>query len=270
LRDHGLSAIAILPFVLLSFGAAAQSERKLVDIIPKSFSNEPLQESEPGLTINPLNPFQIIVTAFTQRIEYCGADVAPVFYSIDGGLNWEIKCWLPSPVWTHDATLRFSPSGQIYGGIIRLPDQGFLVVRGFPLADRTLVPILTRVPPDTNHIIDQPDLEMTSNSRDEVAIGENDGRVEPPAPTASVDESYNAGDKTPTFQLGKVDKRSSWFDLPPIRVAAHRNGTIYAAFIAIHGYDAPSKQMIGDIVVVRGRRDANTHLLCPRRSCGSA
>jgi len=102
---------------------------------------------------------------------------------------------------------------------------------------------------------------MTSNSRDEVAIGENDGRVEPPAPTASVDESYNAGDKTPTFQLGKVDKRSSWFDLPPTRVAAHRNGTIYAAFIAIHGYDAPSKQMIGDIVVVRGRRDANTHLL---------
>jgi hypothetical protein len=261
MRSSGFPTIAVL--FLLPLSVVAQTRGRLVDIIPKSLSNETNQESEPSLTINPLDPSQIAISVFTPRIDYCGLNFGPVFYSADGGQSWNLTCRLPTAVWTADATLRFSHSGQLYAGILRRPDIGFIVLRGSLPSDSSLSPILTRIPSDEKHIIDQPYLETTSNSPDEVLVGENDIRVQNPsgAPTASLDESYNSGDRAPTFELGKIDKRKSWFDLPPIRPAAHRDGTIYVAFMAIHGYDETSKQMIGDVVVVRGQRDATTHKL---------
>src|SRR5262249_34699522 len=47
-------------------GAVAQPTAVLiVNMIPKSLSNETQQDSEPHLTVNPANPNQIVGTAFT-------------------------------------------------------------------------------------------------------------------------------------------------------------------------------------------------------------
>ncbi len=258
---HRLPAFVVIS--LLSLSASAQTAAKLVDVIPKSFSNETNQESEPSLTINPANPLEIVASAFTPRINYCDPKFAPVFYTTNGGISWDLKCWLPTATWTADATLRFSRSGKLYAGILRQPDLWFLVVRGSIDTDQSLAPILTKQPPDAKHIIDQPYLETNLNGPDEVFVGDNDNTVSNPdgAPTASLHQSYNSGDPSPIFDSGKVDKRTSWFDLPPIRPATHKDGTVYVAFMSIHGYDENTKQMIGDVVVARGRRDPNDHKL---------
>src|SRR5208282_4349383 len=254
---------AVFALLLSSVNSAAQVQGKIVDVIPKSFSSETNQESEPSLTINPLHPLQMAISAFTPGISYCSAKLAPIFFTEDGGMTWNLKCWLPSATWTADATLRFSPSGQLYAGILRQPDFWLLVLRGSVPTNSSLQSILVRKPPDSKHIIDQPYLETAQGSTGGIYVGENDLRTNNPdgAPTASMDDSYDAGNTTPAFQFGKVDKRSSWFDLPPIRPAIHKDGTVYAAYIAIHGYDDTLKQLIGDVVVARGHRDSTTHVL---------
>lgn len=53
----------------------------LVDVLPKNDSGESTQNSEPSITVDPLDPNQLIVGAF-------GASGASYFKSTDGGITW--------------------------------------------------------------------------------------------------------------------------------------------------------------------------------------
>jgi len=53
----------------------------LVDVIPKGDSGESVQNSEPSITVDPLDPTQLIVGAF-------GATGSSYFKSTDGGVTW--------------------------------------------------------------------------------------------------------------------------------------------------------------------------------------
>src|SRR5258708_1970126 len=49
----------------------------VVNMIPKSLSGETNQDSEPNLAVNPINPKQIVGTAFTPNP--AGGSFAPIF-----------------------------------------------------------------------------------------------------------------------------------------------------------------------------------------------
>src|SRR5256885_14653686 len=66
----------------------------LINMIPKSLSNESWQDSEPHLAVNPADPLQIVGTAFTP--DPAGGARGPGFISRDGGAGREAQFILPS------------------------------------------------------------------------------------------------------------------------------------------------------------------------------
>ena len=51
----------------------------VVNLIPKALSGETSQDSEPNLAVNPINPQQMVATAFTPNPS--GGTLAPIFIS---------------------------------------------------------------------------------------------------------------------------------------------------------------------------------------------
>src|SRR4051794_41949969 len=86
-------------------------------MIPRSLSNEENQDSEPGITVNPANPLEIVGTAFTP--DPLGGPLAPVFVSTDGGVTWALHTIVPGGSSTADITLAFAgDGGALYGGVL--------------------------------------------------------------------------------------------------------------------------------------------------------
>jgi len=59
---------------------------RIVNALPNDHSNETNNDSEPNIAVNPLNPKQMAITAFTPPDS--GLTNGPVYYSTDGGENW--------------------------------------------------------------------------------------------------------------------------------------------------------------------------------------
>src|SRR3954463_2134740 len=91
----------------------------LVNMIPRSLSDETEQDSEPSLAVNPKNVDQIVGTAFTP--DPLRGNFAPVFLSTDGGNTWRLNSIVPSQTITQDIYVGFGPSGQLYAGVLTLP-----------------------------------------------------------------------------------------------------------------------------------------------------
>src|SRR5947209_7984492 len=96
----------------------------VVNIIPASLSGESNQDSEPSVTVNPANPNQIAITAFTP--DPFGGVNAPIFVSTDGGATWVLNSIVPSQAGassgTGDITPTFDGTGNwFYAGILRFP-----------------------------------------------------------------------------------------------------------------------------------------------------
>src|SRR5437588_303599 len=97
---------------------------KVVNVIPQSLSGETKQDSEPNIAVNPANPQQIAISAFTP--DPLNGPNAPIFISNDGGNNWSLNKIVPSqstPVTgTGDITIRFATqNNRFYAGILKLP-----------------------------------------------------------------------------------------------------------------------------------------------------
>src|SRR5438034_5866110 len=77
----------------------------LVNMIPRSLSDETNQDSEPTLAVNPRNVNQIVGTAFTP--DPLGGNLAPVYVSSDGGATWTLRSIVPSDTETGDICVGF-------------------------------------------------------------------------------------------------------------------------------------------------------------------
>jgi hypothetical protein len=200
----------------------------LINMIPKSLSNEQSQDSEPHLTINPANRQQIVGTAFTA--DPAGGALAPIYISNDGGASWQLNSIVPSvagSIGTADITTAFSGKATtLYANILNAGTTHLQFLRTKNPFQPTPMAILA-----DRADADQPFTHARTNgTRELVYVGDNDfsgaaGR------TATIDKSPNAGGSAPAFTSVRVEKRTTLGqDGPQTRPTSHRDGTVYAAF----------------------------------------
>jgi hypothetical protein len=202
---------------------------RVVNMIPNAVSFETNQDSEPNLAVNALFPRAIAGSAFTPNP--FGGTNAPIFVSQNGGRTWLLNPIVPSSggASTGDITLRFAPrSNNLYLGILRRPGSLRLnILRTANFLSAALATVLV----DRNQV-DQPYVQTSPlPGPDRVYVGDNDFAALPR--TATIDESQNAAGAPPAgFTSVRIDKRATTTpqDGPPIRPAAHWDGTVYAAF----------------------------------------
>ncbi len=217
----------------------------VVNMIPRSLSNETNQDSEPFLAVNLADPEQIAASAFTP--DPMGGPNAPIYVSTDGGNTWWLNSIVPSDsgsqTGTHDITLAFaSAGGNLYSGILRDPTVDFERLR---TADFTNPAPMQNIGDRSDN--DQPFTQAITNAgKDRVYIGNNDFQAQPK--TATVDVSVNAGAANPAFNSVRVESRSTaGQNGPQIRPVAHPSGKAYAAF---YGWRSQTGSFPGNTLVV--------------------
>jgi len=224
-------------------------------MIPKSLSNETAQDSEPHLTVNPLDRRQIVGTAFTPD-PFGGAN-APLFVSSDGGSTWAVNAIVPSSPATHDITSAFSGTGKkLYAGILKSPTSSLDFLRALDFMAAGPMSLLK-----TRGNADQPFTHAATvkngadAGKERVYIGDNDFAAAPQS--ATIDQALNAGAGAAAFTSVRIEKRTTaGQDGPQVRPVSHADGTVYAAFYrwrALTGNFQANTLVItsADVVVVR-------------------
>lgn len=64
---------------------------------PNLRNTETFGDGETSIAINPLNPDEIVMTAFSGCWMNCGTTNAPLFHSLDGGVTWTKQFTIPPP-----------------------------------------------------------------------------------------------------------------------------------------------------------------------------
>ena len=225
---------------------------QVVNIIPGSHSNETFQNSEPSIAVNPLNPAQMAVTAFTPPD--LGTTSGPLYYSTDGGATWSIYFNLVGGQ-PHDQSIAYATSSnELFGAFMR-GDIGDLSV--FRTTDPSTAGTLPTFDPRTG--IDQPWAESktvpggSDKGKIRLYIGYNLSTVAAATASACVDVCLDALAGSPTFTRVKLDPRPIGAGLQngyAIRPVCHSDGTVYVAY---EGWRSGSYggDITTDIVVAR-------------------
>lgn len=210
---------------------------RVVNMIPKSLSGETNQDSEPQLTVNPVNPHMIAGTTFTP--DPGGGPQGPVFTSFDAGHTWTLAPVIPGGE-PNDQSVRFGGDSTLYAGILR--GDVFLrlnILRSAPYSTTAVMQTLVQ-----RDSVDQPYVAaITAAGHDKIFVGNNDSQG------GSVDHSPDARTGPPPagFSQTLVDPRLTIRDSPSIRPAPHRDGTVYAAYFSWRGVGP----VTADVVVAR-------------------
>jgi hypothetical protein len=223
----------------------------IVNMIPNSLSGEARQDSEPFLAVNPQNTNAIVGTAFTPAP--MGGSFAPIYVSTNGGTTWSLNPIVPGNGFagTSDITVAFADTGgHLYAGTLNGSTIHLNLLR---TANFTAAMPMTVLVDRANE--DQPwtiaaSVLVRGVSRDRVYVGNNNFGTLPK--TATVDLSLNAA--TAAAPAGFAPHRiengpANPQDGPPIRLAIHPDGTIYAAFERWKSGSNPNFTM--DVVMTR-------------------
>lgn len=245
-----LCFVALIVLVFFSFG---YSQITVVNMVPNWASDEEEQDSEPNIAVNYNNPTEIAASAFTPNP--FGGSQAPVYVSTDGGLTWDHNYIVPSTAgsWsgTKDITLHFGlTSDTLYSGILHASGSYHLnILRTEDFLGTVPMTVLV-----DRYNVDQPYAMATTVmgggfwGQDMIYVGNNDFAALPAS--ATVDLSTDGAAVTPVFLTERIDQRTPFGqDGPPIRVAMHGNGTVYAVFS--HRTASSGSYRTGNIVVVR-------------------
>jgi hypothetical protein len=235
----------------------------LVDIVPLANSGETNQDSEPNLTVNPLNPSQIVASAFTPgpfdtQENFCPRTLSPIYVSNDAGASWGLNCIVPTYPSTFDITVRFGPSsGNLYAGILSNNSSKMIVLRTPNPLDT--VPMQQLLQRDS---FDQPYIEVArSGGLETLYVGENNCCSVPVAggKSANIDTSFNPATSSPRFTRAVIESRDTFgFDLASVRVAAHQSDdTIYGVFMGVPSLASDQATTLASVVVVRDDHGGN-------------
>lgn len=249
-----LRFFAIL-IVLVGAALPGLGQNRLVNMVPNSRSGETNQDAEPTITVDPNNVQHLAGSAFTWDNLNAGPMVtatAPIYVSTDGGNTWTMAMIVPSLVGsgfpTGDITLSFSSTlsgatghttSWLYGGILRSTASG-RPMTALRAQDPFSAALMTVLDTRTGHV-DQPHtLSYTAGAQDKLYIGFNNGFGNFPCPppvapngrSSTLDVSQDASIAAPAMTLDLIEARNSnCQDGFAQVVAAHHDGTIYAAFI---------------------------------------
>jgi len=223
---------------------------RVVNMIPRSVSNETNQDSEANLAVHPLEPRRIAGTTSITP-DPGGSTFAPIFLSHDRGQTWTMNPLIPGsslPTFgTGDVTLRFSrhelcvselraDTGNL--NVLRTPD---------PFSASSLQLLDFRTGPDQPYVEALTVPHGVDEGKDRAYVGYNDLSLI--GATASVDISADDAAVVSTFNPAVVEFRAtSGQNGPAVRPAIHRSGKVYAAFF---GWRPPSGSGSSDVVVVR-------------------
>jgi hypothetical protein len=206
----------------------------VVNMIPLSMSGETNQDSEPNLAVNPANTADLVATAFTAAP--LGGNFAPVYVSTNGGSTWSLNTIVPGNGFagTDDITVAFgTSSGVLYASTLNGSTVHLNILRTASFAAATPMTVL-----EDRANEDQPWTTAISSAaagtgmKDWVYVGNNDFN-QPAGQTATVDLSTDAATAAPPagFAPHRIEHRTTaGQDGPPTRLAAHSDGTVYAAF----------------------------------------
>jgi hypothetical protein len=239
---------------------------QVVNMVPRSNSDEVFQDSEPHIAVNPTNPQQIAASAFTP--DPLRGPNAPIYMSTNGGLTWRLNPIVPS------GAGQFFPTGDIttsapgrrsdddddngddngrrlYAGILRTP--GSLLFDALRTPDFLNPTVMTVLLSRSDE--DQPWAQVvkvrsgSDAGKDRLYIGINDFNALPRS--ATVEQSLDAAVAAPAFTSARIEKRNtSGQDGPQIRPVPHRDGTVYAVFYGWRNFDITNR-VTADVVVVR-------------------
>ncbi|GAA1971168.1 hypothetical protein [Microbacterium deminutum] len=224
----------------------------VVNVVPQSLSGETNQDSEPSITVNPANPNEIVISAFTPN-PFSATGNAPVFVSTDGGTTWSLNTVILSQSSTRDITASFGGGGRLYSGILRNPGSFRLnIARGTSSALATAIVDRTNVDQPFTKVGIVPSGPGAGNDRayvgiNDLALASTTGR------TATVEVSLDAGAAAPAFASQRIERRGTGTagqNGPQVRPAVHSDGTVYAAFCGWRSFSAASL-VTTDIVLVR-------------------
>jgi hypothetical protein len=233
---------------------------RVVNMIPASLSGESHQDSEPNLAVNPSNPTDMVGTAFTPAP--MGGSNAPIYVSTDGGNTWSLRTVVPGNdplVGTRDITVGFGvSSGILYAGILSGANSRLQILRTAAFASTTPMTVLVDRASEDQPWVVSGSVVAAPTPQDRVWVGNEDGN-QPGGRTATVDFSPDAGTAAAPagFSPIQLERRSTVVisqlgrgkDGPPIRVAWHPDGTVYAAFHRWAGGTFPD--LLVDITITR-------------------
>ncbi len=226
---------------------------KVVDMIPASLSGEENQDSEPFLSVHPLDPRKMAASAFTPNPGGPASGVAPLFVSEDGGNTWTLRNVVPSAgaVGTGDITHASTggTAAKLYAGILRIPGNSLLnELMTLDFASSTPMTVQA-----SRSQVDQPFVQAARiGVNDRIYVGNNDFNAAPRS--ATVDVSPDGGT---TWKPVRVEPRNTaGQDGPSVRPTVARDGTVYAAYFGWRSFDGSIA--ISDVVVVRDDAGADT------------
>jgi len=265
--------LLLAAIVLITSGASLAPQSALsqavtlIDIVPRTRSDESRTDSEPNLAVNPANVQQIAASAFTP--DPANGANAPIYISTNGGASWLLNSIVPgnnTSFGTGDITLRFGgTSGVLYAGILRgdTPLQ-LNILRTANFTSPAVMTVLVNRAQD-----DQPYIQALSTlagavSVDRVYVGNNNVSQRATGRTASVDLSQNAASAASPagFTTLSVETRASAAlpppgsgqsqDGPSVRTAIHPSGVAYAAFFGWRTFGTGAVRVnTSDVVVAR-------------------
>ena len=252
------AVVGLLAFLTITAVPPATAQVRLVNMIPNSRSGETNQDSEPTITVDPLDFNRIAGSAFTWD-NLTGAPMttstAPIYVSTDRGATWTLAFIVPSQVGagfpTGDITIAFGgtlsgapahTTSWLYAGTLSAATSGFpmTVLRAQdPYATTVMTTLNTR----TGNV-DQPHTNALAamTGEDKLYVGFNNGFhcVAARGRSATVDTSQDAKIATPTLTETTIEERDTACQDGFAQVPApHLDGTVYAAFIHDWGYIPP-------------------------------
>ena len=227
---------------------------RIVNVIPNDHSDEMNNDSEPNIAVNPNNPHEMVITAFTPPDN--GQSKGPIFFSTDGGENWSLRFEAPYGK-PDDQTVSFA-AGNLY--MATMYDDGITkqlyLLRGadfstgVPFPDVWAQSGVDRPWVQAIRVIGGPD-----DGKDRVYIGYNKQAIVgegPGVPTAMVDVFLDAG-AFPTPSTVQLDHRpigDRLQDGPAVCPVVHHDGTVYVAYQGWRQGDRHAT-VVADMVVAR-------------------
>jgi hypothetical protein len=203
---------------------------RIVNAVPQDHSNETNSDSETSIAVNPNNPREMAITAFTPPDS--GLPNGPVYYSTNGGEDWSLKFDVPGGMPNDQSICYATTSNELYMAALKDSGQQLDVMRS---ADPSTGATFPLIEPERS-LIDQPWMQAatvvggTDNGKDRVYVGYNDDNI---SQSATVDVCLDALAVNPTFTQVRLETRAIGAGLRngyAIRPVTHQDGTVYAAY----------------------------------------